>query len=147
LFGKHASAVEPTFEFGEIARRSLLPHGAVGSHNRCFEVAERRPSVGEPNAVCLGREAEQPPVGIEGVGPPRLGDLKPDFLASHDETLIHAAVDSEDNVQRVRSEPGDLHDLGKPRGVETAKTGTGLMFSNAVITAFCWTFSRPIRSS
>ncbi len=43
--------------------------------------------VGEPDAVRLGREAQQPAVGIKPIGPARLDKFKADLLAAIDEPL------------------------------------------------------------
>ena len=82
--------------------------------------------IGQANAVRLGREAQQAAIGVEPIGPARLDELEADLLAAHDEPLVDAAIDPKDDVERVRAELRDLHDLGEPRGVEAAKAGAGL---------------------
>ena len=82
--------------------------------------------IGQTNAVRLGREAQQPAIGVEPIGPARLDELEADLLAAHDKSLVDAAVDAKDDVERIRAELRDLHDFGEPRGVEAAKAGAGL---------------------
>ena len=81
--------------------------------------------IGKTNAVRLGREAQQAAIGVEPIGPACLDELEADFLAAHDEPLVDAAIDTKDDVEGIRAELRDLHDLGEPRRVEAAKAGAG----------------------
>ena len=76
--------------------------------------------IGEPDAVRLGGEPKQAAVGVEGVGPARLDELKARLLAAHNQALADAAVDAEDDVQRVGAELRDLNDLGEAGRIEAA---------------------------
>ena len=80
----------------------------------------------QANAVRLGRKAQQAAIGVEPIGPARLDEFKADFFAAHDEPLVDPAIDPKDDVECIWAEPRDLHDLGKPRGVEATKAGTRL---------------------
>ena len=81
--------------------------------------------ISQTNAVRLGREAQQSAVGVEPIGSARLYEFKADLLAPHDEPLVDAAVDTKYDVERIRAELGDLHNLCEARGIEAAKAGAG----------------------
>ena len=81
--------------------------------------------IGEADAVGLGGKPKQAAVGVEGVGPAGLDELKADLFAAHDQPLADTTVDTEDDVERVRAELGDLDDLGEAGRVEAAKTAAG----------------------
>ena len=55
----------------------------------------------------------------------RLDQFEGGFLPAIDEALRHPAVHSEDEIQGIRSESRDLHDLGGSAAGEAAKPGSG----------------------
>ena len=82
--------------------------------------------VRQPEPVCLRREAEQAAVGVEAVGAARFEELEGRLLPAVDQPFADAAVHPEDEVERVRPEPGDLDDFGQAGGVQAPQAGARL---------------------
>ena len=77
----------------------------------------------QPNSVRFRGKAQQRTVGIKRIGAARLDELELHLLASDNQPLVYAAVDTEDDVERVGAELRDLDDFREARWGETAKAG------------------------
>jgi nitrite reductase/ring-hydroxylating ferredoxin subunit len=72
--------------------------------------------IGKPDAVGFGREPQQAAVGVECVASPRFQKIKAAFLTAIDEALADSSIHPKHQVQGVRAETRDLHDLCGPCG-------------------------------
>lgn len=81
--------------------------------------------MGEPQPVSLGGKTQQPAISVESIGPSGFEELETGLLATVDQPLPDASAHAEDEVERIRPEPGDLDDLGHAGGVQAAKPRPG----------------------
>jgi hypothetical protein len=78
--------------------------------------------VGQTDAVSFGREPQQAAVGVEGIAPSSFQKLESVLLTTIDEAFANAAVHTKYEVQSVRAEARDLHDLRDAGRIEAAQS-------------------------